>query len=191
MRTRSTGVNSSPDVALEQAITNLNDRLDSVSHSVKNVKECVDVITASEGTSTLPPINCSGEDALILRKHVELLTEWEALQKEVRVLRDELKEDKWRNVFRTVTDQSDGMMSSLEKSIFKCQVLITVPVTLNMLIVTGSYQEFIFNFQNYGHDDEALAPSKNSTRSHKPPLTFEAFTAILDSYEARKKFVAT
>jgi Yeast cortical protein KAR9 len=44
------------------------------------------------------------------------------VQNESDVLREELKEDKWLTVFRTVTDQADGMMSSLEKAVNRCQV---------------------------------------------------------------------
>ena len=42
------------------------------------------------------------------------------------MLREELKEDKWLTVFRTVTDQADGMMSSLEKAVNRCQVRTSV-----------------------------------------------------------------
>lgn len=55
-----------------------------------------------------------------------MLSEWEALQKEIQVLREELKEDKWLTVFRTVTDQADGMMSSLEKAVNRCQVRVSM-----------------------------------------------------------------
>ena len=51
-----------------------------------------------------------------------MLSEWDAVQKDSQVLREELKEDKWLTVFRTVTDQADGMMTSLEKAVNRCQV---------------------------------------------------------------------
>ena len=53
-----------------------------------------------------------------------MLAEWEAVQKESQVLREELKEDKWLTVFRTVTEQADGMMTSLEKAVNRCQVCV-------------------------------------------------------------------
>ena len=62
------------------------------------------------------------ESVLLLRKHATFMSEWESVQEESEVLREELKEDKWLTVFRTVTDQADGMMSSLEKAINRCQV---------------------------------------------------------------------
>ncbi|KAJ3738366.1 hypothetical protein DFH05DRAFT_1608773 [Lentinula detonsa] len=62
------------------------------------------------------------ETATILRKHTTLVAEWEAVQDESKVLREELKEDEWLTVFWTVTDQADRMMSSLEKGVNRCQV---------------------------------------------------------------------
>ena len=64
----------------------------------------------------------TADSAIILRKHAALVAEWDAVQDESEVLREELKEDKWLTVFRTVTDQADGMMSSLEKAVNRCQV---------------------------------------------------------------------
>lgn len=66
----------------------------------------------------------ANEDAMILRKHGTMLAEWEAVKKESQVLREELKEDKWLTVFRTVTEQADGMMTSLEKAVNRCQVCV-------------------------------------------------------------------
>jgi hypothetical protein len=63
-----------------------------------------------------------GEEAALRRKHAALLADWEAVEKEAEMLREELKEDKWLAVFRTVTEQADGMMASLEKAVNRCQV---------------------------------------------------------------------
>ena len=62
------------------------------------------------------------EGANLLRKHSSLISDWEGVQGEAEVLREELKEDKWLTVFRTVSEQADGMMSSLEKAVKRCQV---------------------------------------------------------------------
>ena len=67
------------------------------------------------------------EGELLLRKHAAMLAEWEAVQKESQVLREELREDKWLTVFRTVTEQADGMMTSLEKAVNRCQVRPIIP----------------------------------------------------------------
>ena len=71
------------------------------------------------------------EEAAILRKHAALVADWESVQAESDVLREELKEDKWLTVFRTVTDQADGMMSSLEKAVNRCQVGLLLCEELN------------------------------------------------------------
>jgi ribosomal protein S4 len=62
------------------------------------------------------------DGAILVRKHEVLLSEWDAIQKESEMLREELREDKWLTVFRTVTEQADGMMASLEKAVSRCQV---------------------------------------------------------------------
>jgi len=61
----------------------------------------------------------------MIRKHAALIAEWEAAKAESETLRDELKEDKWLIVFRTVTEQAGGLMSSLEKGVTRCQVRLT------------------------------------------------------------------
>lgn len=73
-------------------------------------------------TPTLAQTGEKNEETTTLRKHAAMIAEWEAVRKESQVLREELKEDKWLTVFRTVTEQADGMMSSLEKAINRCQV---------------------------------------------------------------------
>ncbi|TFY73931.1 hypothetical protein EWM64_g10081, partial [Hericium alpestre] len=85
------------------------------------------------------------------------------------VLREELKEDKWLTVFRTVTDQADGMMTSLEKAVNRCQ-------------------EFIWQVHRHGHDDSlSQSSSMSSMRSEQSPLSLDVFQSLLDSFEAKKK----
>ena len=50
------------------------------------------------------------------------MEEWDAVRKESEELRRELADDKWLVVFRTVTEQADNMMASLEKILTQCQV---------------------------------------------------------------------
>ncbi|KAJ3734979.1 hypothetical protein DFJ43DRAFT_1059886 [Lentinula guzmanii] len=108
------------------------------------------------------------ETATILRKHITLVAEWEAVQDESEVLREELKEDKWLTVFRTVTDQADGMMSSLEKGVNRCQ-------------------EFIWQVHRRGIEDTMGNSQISLTRPEKVALTIETFTTLFDSFEAKKK----
>ncbi|KAJ3475268.1 hypothetical protein NLI96_g11945 [Meripilus lineatus] len=165
------GDNSSATRVIDQSLASLDERLESVSQSIKSVNDSLNPLLESVKTptpgQTLLHDSSSSEDALILRKHATMLSEWDAVQKDSQVLREELKEDKWLTVFRTVTDQADGMMTSLEKAVNRCQ-------------------DFIYQVQRRGIDDSFSQSSKGSTRSEKPP-TFEVLTTLLDSFEAKKK----
>lgn len=101
---------------------NLDERLESVEKGMKSVNEALEPLLRNASTPTLSQSGDPSENAAILRKHATLAAEWETVQDESDVLREELKEDKWLTVFRTVTDQADGMMSSLEKAVNRCQV---------------------------------------------------------------------
>jgi len=144
-----TGDPSSPTLnnvtsIIDQSLMALDDRLESVDKGIKSVNEnmapylpipptpstatpstvsATPTAASSRGASSgSTPSGLSDAAAALLRKHTALLTEWESVQEESDVLREELKEDKWLTVFRTVTDQADGMMSSLEKAVNRCQV---------------------------------------------------------------------
>ena len=106
--------------------------MESVSQGIKAVSETLEplILESNKTPTPLAPNSDDSENAVALRKHVALMTEWEAVQKEIQVLREELKEDKWLTVFRTVTEQADGMMASLEKAVNRCQVRNT---TLSVL----------------------------------------------------------
>lgn len=101
---------------------NLDERLDAVAIGMKSINDALEPLLQSAPTPTLAQNGEPNENAAILRKHATLVAEWDAVQDESDVLREELKEDKWLTVFRTVTDQADGMMSSLEKAVNRCQV---------------------------------------------------------------------
>ena len=107
---------------IDQSLVTLDERVESVSQGIKAINDSIDVLAQAQKTPTSFADEKPSEDALVLRKHAAMITEWESVQKEVQVLREELKEDKWLTVFRTVTDQADGMMSSLEKAVNRCQV---------------------------------------------------------------------
>lgn len=108
---------------VDQSLATLDERLESVSKGIKVVNDSLEpLLTRVEQTPTLVDNFKQEEEATILRVHAALVADWEAVQKDIQVLREELKEDKWLTVFRTVTDQADGMMSSLEKAVNRCQV---------------------------------------------------------------------
>lgn len=102
----------------------LDERLEGVNRGMKSVNDAVQPFLLQAPT---PKPNAGFEDeddevAALLRKHTALVAEWESVQDDTEVLREELKEDKWLTVFRTVSEQADGMMSSLEKAVQRCQV---------------------------------------------------------------------
>lgn len=108
---------------IDQALINLDERLEAVARSVEAVEEGLAPLLRSVKTPTQNQSeNVGGADKLILRKHGALIRDWESVQTEAEVLREELKEDKWLTVFRSVSEQADGMMKSLEKAVTQCQV---------------------------------------------------------------------
>lgn len=94
--------------------------MESVSKGVKAVTETLEPLINQAPVSS--GFGTDGEGAVMIRKHAALVAEWEAAKSESETLRDELKEDKWLVVFRTVTEQAGGLMSSLEKGVNRCQV---------------------------------------------------------------------
>jgi hypothetical protein len=108
---------------IDQALMALDERLESVARGVEALNDLLDPLLRSAPTPTPDATNEDPtENVLLLQKHATFMSEWESVQEESEILREELKEDKWLTVFRTVTDQADGMMSSLEKAINRCQV---------------------------------------------------------------------
>ncbi|TFK39811.1 hypothetical protein BDQ12DRAFT_697896 [Crucibulum laeve] len=159
------GDSSGTTSIIDQSLMNLDERLESVEKSLKSVNESLEPLLQVSATPTIAQTGEGGESAALLRKHAALLAEWEGVQDESDVLREELKEDKWLTVFRTVTDQADGMMSSLEKAVNRCQ-------------------DFIWQVHKRGVDD---SHSSHPSRNDKPVINFEVYTSLLDSFEAKKK----
>ncbi|KAJ2934797.1 hypothetical protein H1R20_g2260, partial [Candolleomyces eurysporus] len=174
---------------IDQSLMALDERLENVEKGIKSVNENIQPYcpstTATPVTATQSSVNAvtptttniSGvrsnaaneTTSALLRKHATLIQEWESVQDESDVLREELKEDKWLTVFRTVTDQADGMMSSLEKAVNRCQ-------------------DFIFQVHQLkrnglnGADDLFGSTAVKGTG----PVTLDTFTSLLESYEAKK-----
>lgn len=65
-----------------------------------------------------------GELAFLRRKWDDAVHEWETVQKDAELLNDELKEDKWLVVFRSVSGQAVDMMRSLDKVLAQSQQFI-------------------------------------------------------------------
>ncbi|KAF5361975.1 hypothetical protein D9756_002343 [Leucocoprinus leucothites] len=173
-KSQSTGDNANTTSTIDQSLAAMDEKLVLVERGIKSVTETLDPFIKSSTTPTVSSATGEPNDrAAILQKHAALLSEWELVQKETRVLREELKEDKWLTVFRTVTDQADGMMSSLEKAVNRCQ-------------------DFIWQVHRKGIgavDDHTMSHTSlvSSGRGDKQGVTFEVFTSLLESYEAKKK----
>ncbi|KAJ7091411.1 hypothetical protein B0H15DRAFT_922203 [Mycena belliarum] len=167
-KSQASGDSAGTTTIIDQSLMSLDERIEAVSKGMKSVNDALEPMLQNATTPTVSQTGDTGENAVILRKHATLAAEWEAVQDESDVLREELKEDKWLTVFRTVTDQADGMMSSLEKAVNRCQ-------------------EFIWQVHRRSEDPLSHSISSDSShRSDKAP-SFELYTSLLESFEAKKK----
>ncbi|KAI0033934.1 hypothetical protein K488DRAFT_46627 [Vararia minispora EC-137] len=168
-KSQALGDGSNPTGVIDKSLGALDERLDTVAEGVKSVSESIQPLLDA------PPsdVDDTSERSVLLRKYEAFTAEWEAVQQDSDVLREELKEDKWLTVFRTVTDQADGMMSSLEKAVNRCQ-------------------DFIWQVHRHGPEDmlspsSSMASMTSSVRSDKSPYSLEVYQNLLDSFEAKKK----
>jgi len=113
-KSQSSGDSANTTSIIDQSLMNLDERLESVAKGMKTIDDSLEPLLRNAPTPTSASNGESNGHPSILRKHDALLSEWKTVQNESEVLREELKEDKWLTVFRTVTDQADGMMSSLD-----------------------------------------------------------------------------
>ncbi|KAG1907905.1 uncharacterized protein F5891DRAFT_219537 [Suillus fuscotomentosus] len=163
-KSQSSGDAAATTIVIDKALMTLDERLEAVAHGMKSVSESV-IPFQNQSNGTTP----DSEQVVLVRKHAVLVTEWEAVQSDTDVLREELKEDKWLTVFRTVTEQADGMMGSLEKAVNRCQ-------------------DFIWQVHRGGAEDSLSQSSyRGSVSSDKNPLGIEVFNELLSSFEAKKK----
>lgn len=162
-KSQSSGDAAATTLVIDKALMTLDERLEAVAHGMKSVSESVAPF------QNQPNDTPDSEQAVLVRKHAVLVIEWEAVQNDTDVLREELKEDKWLTVFRTVTEQADGMMGSLEKAVNRCQ-------------------DFIWQVHRGGAENSLSQSSyRGSVSSDKNPLSIEVFNELLSSFEAKKK----
>ncbi|KAG8854895.1 hypothetical protein FRB96_007295 [Tulasnella sp. 330] len=165
-RTSSDSGRSSTSV-IDNALGQLDVRLESVAQSVASV-----TATLEPFLSNTTPIDNRNQDheeeTVIVRKYGDLIREWDAIRGDATTLREELKEDKWLAVFRTVSEQAEGMMGSLTKAVTMCQ-------------------EFVHQVQQRGRrSTEAKASSVFSDERSQP--TLGACEDLIKSFEAKKKY---
>ncbi|THH07394.1 hypothetical protein EW145_g3407 [Phellinidium pouzarii] len=153
---------------IDQALMNLDERLEAVNRGMKSVADALEPLSSQ---TPKQPLDEEDEGSLLLRKHSALMSDWEAIQDESDVLREELKEDKWLTVFRTVSEQADGMMTSLEKAVQRCQDFIWRVHRRAPLEDTNLYH----------------SPPSSSRDAVSGPPTYEIFCGLQESFEAKKK----
>ena len=86
---------------IDQLLINFDERLDTVSKGIEAVKDALEPLLKTPVPSGF---DVEGEVAAMIRKHAALTAEYGATKSESETLRDELKEEKWLIVFRTVTE---------------------------------------------------------------------------------------
>lgn len=109
--------------AIDQSLVNLDIRLESVASAIRELGSSFSEIPV-EPTTSVRNYDPEHEIAAIGRKREVMMEEWGTVQRDSDELRKELADDKWLVVFRTVTEQADNMMASLEKIVKQCQVSI-------------------------------------------------------------------
>ncbi|SPO30974.1 uncharacterized protein UTRI_05390_B [Ustilago trichophora] len=57
-------------------------------------------------------------------KYQDLCSEWTMVQEEVDALKKELADDKYLDVFRSISTQAEGMMDSLDKAVLLCHAFV-------------------------------------------------------------------
>lgn len=169
---------------IDQALVNLDERLEAVATGMKSVQDALQPLTSGVSKADADE---EDERTVLLRKHRALIQDWENVQEEAGVLREELKEDKWLTVFRTVSEQADGMMTSLEKAVKRCQVSTRNVICMHMTLL-NKCQDFIWRVHKRVPNEEStiLAASSPSSRE-SIPLTLETYKTLQDSFEAKKK----
>lgn len=165
---------------IDQALINLDERLEAISSSVNSIDAILAPLhnansktptTASSQTPTQQITFSNDSTAALLRKHAAMLQEWDSVQEEAETLKGELREDKWLAVFRTVGEQAEAMMVSLEKAISHCQEFIW-QVSRNRKALT---------------EDGQSAISSGSFSADKP-INYEMFQSLQSSYDAKKRY---
>ncbi|GAA5993195.1 hypothetical protein JCM11641_007217 [Rhodosporidiobolus odoratus] len=104
------GDGPSPISEVDAALIKLDSKLEAVRTEFGTVDEQVKPLLGEAGS---PP--AEGELGFVRQKWTEMLDEWNTAQQDAEQLGDELKEDKFLVVFRTVAQQAEDMMRSMEK----------------------------------------------------------------------------
>ncbi|KAG8894614.1 hypothetical protein FRB99_001101 [Tulasnella sp. 403] len=163
---RSTDSISSSTSVIDNALGQLDVRLDAVSNNITAITNSLEPLLSTAKTPTDNGAASKEENPMILRKYHDLMSEWEMVQGEAKVLREELKEDRFLTIFRTTSDRTAELLVSLDKAVTMCQ-------------------EFIQQVRNRGRFSNERRDSFYSDRSG-PSLA--SLDELVRSYEAKKKY---
>lgn len=88
-----------------------------------------DSIGSMDSLGTLGDMDLSGFTPLLSprtlqTKFDDLCLEWTSVQEEVEALKKELADDKYLDVFRSISTQAEGMMDSLDKAVSLCHTFV-------------------------------------------------------------------
>ncbi|PLW54168.1 hypothetical protein PCANC_06464 [Puccinia coronata f. sp. avenae] len=94
---------------VDKALMRLDKKVETTIVEIMELEKLIAPYRTQEGTTGTP------QSTLVNDKFDHILEEWDRIQHDTEVLKDELKEDKWLVVFRAVSGQAEEMMESLEK----------------------------------------------------------------------------
>jgi hypothetical protein len=149
---------------IDTALSGLDERMESVTTGIKAVTESMEPFLRSEQTPTQAHAHLDGEEATLVRKHGALLEEWQAIQRDADLIREELRED---------------------KAISRCQVKPSVAGEIVSMLT--SVQDFLRQLNSGGEISPSLWPPDPDRAEGVVPNTVDIFIALTDTFEAKKR----
>ncbi|PWN51176.1 hypothetical protein IE53DRAFT_61023 [Violaceomyces palustris] len=111
------------------------------------------------------------------RKYDEVVADWAKVQEESNTLRKELGDDKYLIVFRSVSDQADSMMDSLDRAMAHCQDFVTR--------FNRDHQSGAISRDRQDGGDEAFDSSQQG-----PTARLEELAALKKTFGVKKSYYA-
>lgn len=154
-----------PDITpVDTALIRLEGTLETTRAEFVQLELQIEPLLASDAAGT--------ETVFLRRKWTDTLQRWESLQVDAGALREELTEDKWLVVFRSVAQQATDMMDSLDKALHQSD-------------------QFIADLHRRGGQSGSSNVSSGSYLSDRDvqPLR-SSFVALHDSLQGKIKYCA-
>ncbi|CAG8538551.1 10577_t:CDS:1 [Ambispora leptoticha] len=166
-------LSSRADVALMR----LDSRLDPLSARIEYLK------------SRLSAPNAPSDPTGALAKKNKILTnKWDALNREMKSLREELKEDRWLTVFKQVSTQANQMMDSLDRAVRQCRDFISratnrseSPLPIRQLQARGMAIPSPSPSQRFGQQQQSII---------QPPVQINSknFQRLYKNFDSKRKY---